>query len=469
MRKWKRFLENIVIAGSSAVWISYTGLLIYGVPAKEIPNYCIQVAKETMEVVSDNLCRLQLPLTEKIWGKGGTKQSTWITILWDAQSPATLYRAQHGETQESVLEEPEWETEQEGQTQQSQEENGEKGTEENESPQESANANAEEETEAPTMTESGAVASVETVQESESTELSGVAAGEESIVAGGEEEAQAVSLVPSTGVWNNKLNLVVESNLFNTQQLFDYNTMLEQMYIVNPGCGTGADMLDPAVLLTKDLTITEQEQPQILIYHTHSQEAFVDSVPGDVSQTIVGAGDYLTQLLTEQYGYQVIHHTGQYDVNEAGELDRDPAYSRALPVLEQILQENPRIQVVIDLHRDGVGENVHLVTEVDGKQAARIMFFNGTCRNEAGDIEGMENPYREDNLAFSLQMGLLMKAQYGELFRAIYLKQSRYNQHLMGRSALVEVGAQTNTVEEIYNAIPYLAQIIDQVIAPSGE
>ena len=55
-----------------------------------------------------------------------------------------------------------------------------------------------------------------------------------------------------------------------------------------------------------DMTMAKQEGegPQILIYHTHSQEAFADSVPGDVNTGIVGVGEYLTQVLTEQYGYR---------------------------------------------------------------------------------------------------------------------------------------------------------------------
>jgi hypothetical protein len=71
------------------------------------------------------------------------------------------------------------------------------------------------------------------------------------------------------------------------------------------------------------------------------------------------------------------------------------------------LEENPSIEVVIDLHRDGVGNDTHLVTEANGKQAAKIMFFNGLSRTKAnGDIAYLPNPYIQDNLSFSLQMQL---------------------------------------------------------------
>ena len=83
--------------------------------------------------------------------------------------------------------------------------------------------------------------------------------------------------------------------------------------------------------------------PQILIYHSHSQETFADSREGEESDTIVGVGDYLTQLLTENYGYQVVHLKEQFDM-AGGELDRSAAYDYARDYLEPYLQENPDIQ-----------------------------------------------------------------------------------------------------------------------------
>lgn len=188
----------------------------------------------------------------------------------------------------------------------------------------------------------------------------------------------------------------------------------------------------------------------------------MDSTPGDPGSSVVALGERLTQILTEQYGFHVLHHTGEYDVE-----DRDNAYSYAGPALEQILTENPSIEVVIDLHRDGVSENMHLVSEVNGKQTAQIMFFNGLSRTtKNGNIAYLENPNRADNLAFSFQLKLAADEYYPGFARATYLKGYRYNLHYRPRSLLVEVGAQTNTFEEAMNAMEPLADIIHRVLAP---
>ena len=210
-----------------------------------------------------------------------------------------------------------------------------------------------------------------------------------------------------------------------------------------------------------DLSLeTDGENPQILIYHTHSQEGYADSAPGDVSTGVVGAAEYLTKLLQEKYGFNVMHHTGEYDVK-----DRDNAYSYAGPALEQILAEHPSIEVVIDLHRDGVAETTRLVTEVNGKQTAQIMFFNGLSRTTAnGDIPYLANPYLADNLAFSFQMKLAAEEYYPGFARSNYLKGYRYNLHYRPKSLLIEVGAQTNTFEEARNAMEPLADILHKVL-----
>ena len=246
------------------------------------------------------------------------------------------------------------------------------------------------------------------------------------------------------------------------EQLTDYETLVGNFYAIDANTMAGSDQLSVEKLLGMDMTLSpgEGEEPQILIYHTHSQEAFADSVEGDVNTGIVGVGERLAKILTEQYGYSVLHHTGQYDVET-----RDNAYSRALPAVEQILAEHPSIQVVIDLHRDEVAEGTKLVTDIQGRPTARFMFFNGLSRTrKTGDIDYLANENQEANLAFSFQMQLKAAEYYPGLTRRIYLKGYRYNMHLRPRTLLVELGAQNNTVEEAMNACDPLAHILDMVL-----
>lgn len=251
--------------------------------------------------------------------------------------------------------------------------------------------------------------------------------------------------------------------IYNLEELSDYEYLLSHFYTVEPTTAVTAQELDAEKLLAEDMTIDRTaDGPQILIYHTHSQEGFADSVPGDPTTTIVGAGEYLAELLRNR-GYQVMHVTSVYDLID-GELDRSEAYSRAEEEISQILAEHPSIQSVIDLHRDGVAEGTRLVTELNGKTMARFMFFNGLSRTKKnGPIEYLYNPYIEDNLALTLQLKLTCDQYYPGLTRNIYLKSLRYNLHLSPKALLIEAGAQTNTLQEILNTMEPLADVLDTV------
>ncbi len=245
------------------------------------------------------------------------------------------------------------------------------------------------------------------------------------------------------------------------EKLNDFDYLIQNYYIVDSSTTIRSSDISAAELLAKDLTIKkEADGPQILIYHTHSQETYGGAPEGDDENSVVAVGEYMTKLLTEKYGFFVLHHTGEYDVN-----DRDHAYSNAAPSLKQLLEENPTIEVVIDLHRDSVPDESHLVTTIDGKKCARIMFFNGLCRTTArGELTKMQNPYLQDNLAFSLQMQLAAAEKYPDFTRKIYLKGYRYNMHMCPKSLLVEVGAQNNSLEEAMNAMEPLADLLAGVL-----
>ena len=249
------------------------------------------------------------------------------------------------------------------------------------------------------------------------------------------------------------------------ETLADYDYLMNHFFIVDSATETTAEQINAASFLAEDLTLPkEMGLPQILIYHSHSQEAFCDSREGKVEDTIVGVGDYLTKLLSETYGYQVMHVTEKFDL-AGGELDRSKAYDYARVWLEPVLKENPSIQVVIDLHRDGVPDDRRLVTEINGKETAQLLFYNGLSHTiNSGDLSYLPNPYIQDNLAFSFQLEYQAALYYPELYRGIYLAGLRYNLHLRPRALLLEAGAQTNTVQEVKNAMEPFADILDRVL-----
>lgn len=278
-------------------------------------------------------------------------------------------------------------------------------------------------------------------------------------------EDDGVSGMEDAGDWMESV-MTPKSRLTDKKQILDEATMnsfealVKQFYVVDSTTMADGSLLNAERFLAKDLRIDQTgDGPQILIYHTHSQEGYADK--DHPLATVVGVGRELTRVLEEDYGYRVLHHEGIYD-----KPSRNGAYSRALPEVERILKENPSIQVVIDLHRDEMPENVRLITEVDGKKAARFMFFNGISRTrKTGVLDYLENQWLEENLAFSFQMEKAAQEYYPGLTRKIYLKGYRYNMHVCPKTLLIELGAQNNTYEEALAACGPLASLLDHVLS----
>ena len=263
---------------------------------------------------------------------------------------------------------------------------------------------------------------------------------------------------------------------YSREQLENRDFLLSKVFVVDNNTSMTKEELSLENLLDMDLSVpgiknwnpenTQQKKEcKILIYHTHASESFKDSREGKQEDTIVGVGSYLASILEGKYGIPVYHDTTAYDVID-GVLDRNKAYENAYSSISKILEENPSIEVVIDLHRDGVDEDTHLVTDIDGKKTAKIMFLNGVSRsNMNGEIEYLKNPHKLANLAFSFQLYLKGKEYYGDYVRKIYVKSLRFNLHVMPRATLIEAGAQNNTLEEEKNAMEPLAAILNEVLS----
>ncbi len=253
------------------------------------------------------------------------------------------------------------------------------------------------------------------------------------------------------------------------QNIQDFAYLKKNYYVVDHRTAFLPEDIDTQKALAKDFTIEKNSQePQVLIFHTHASEAFADSdMTKGLDEGICGVGEYLKELLEQKYGISVLHHEGVYDmVNGKGQITG--AYERMEPPIRQILEEHPSIKVCIDMHRDGVAEGTKLVTNINGKDCAQVMFFNGLCRlNQGGNpipAPGLSNPYIEDNLAFSLQMQMQANARFPNFARRIYLNAYRFSLHMKPRSTLIEVGAQTNTKAEARNAMEPLAEVLAAVL-----
>ncbi|MBP8639905.1 MAG: stage II sporulation protein P [Oscillospiraceae bacterium] len=201
------------------------------------------------------------------------------------------------------------------------------------------------------------------------------------------------------------------------------------------------------------------EGPQVLIIHTHGSEAYTSSsednyLPTDNYRTedskysVIRVGDELAASY-QSYGISVIHDRNIYDFPSY-----TGSYARSEEAIEKYLEQYPGISIVVDLHRDSIGDGdvvYKTVAEGSGKPSSQLMLLVGTGEN------GLEHPNWQENLKFALYLQSAVVSKYPSLARPIALKKERYNQHLTTGSIILEVGSNGNTLSEALNAVRLFA------------
>lgn len=211
-----------------------------------------------------------------------------------------------------------------------------------------------------------------------------------------------------------------------------------------------------------------EEEPQILIIHTHGSEAYTPA-PGtevawsgdyrttDTRYNVVKVGDEMAAVFGEA-GISVLHDRTLYDYPSYS-----GAYDRALAAIQSYLAQYPSIRFILDVHRDaiedGQGNQYKVVSSIQGVgTSAQMTLVVGS------DGSGLTHPDWMENLRLAVAIQQDVLTEYPTLMRPLLLRNSRYNQHATTGSLLVEVGAAGNAPEEAALAGRLLAQRMTEVL-----
>ncbi|MGI6168737.1 MAG: stage II sporulation protein P [Christensenellales bacterium] len=213
-------------------------------------------------------------------------------------------------------------------------------------------------------------------------------------------------------------------------------------------------------------------EPTILIYHTHTTEAYTKTTENyqettaqrseDNGHNIVSIGADLARYLTAQYGFSVLHDTTNHEPPRLG-----TAYERSLTTMEKYRDEHSSMKVYIDLHRDAyiADSSAPQTVEIDGKQVATVLFVVGTGEGHNGTPFSIV-PDWEANFKLANQVTEKLNEKHPNLAKAVRVSKGRYNQHISNMCMLIEIGNNANTTQEARNAIPYVAEALDAVLSP---
>lgn len=217
-----------------------------------------------------------------------------------------------------------------------------------------------------------------------------------------------------------------------------------------------------------------KDKPRVLIYHTHSYEAYAQN-PNDLYEettqwrtedsehNIMAIGEQLAIEL-RALGIEVVHDLTEHEPPKLG-----TAYVRSLKTLQNYADQGECFDMMIDLHRDAASvRNTNPSTVlVDGKSCARLMMLIGTGEGSEGNRFSIV-PNWEENYKLAQALTDKLNEDNPDICREVMVKTGRYNQHMSESAILIEVGHNENTLEEALRAAKPLAISIAAILKGDG-
>ena len=188
------------------------------------------------------------------------------------------------------------------------------------------------------------------------------------------------------------------------------------------------------------------EDSVILIYHNHITEAFYptsgENFITDLDYTVAELGRQLATMLKDDYDIPVKHNTEIFDI------PRRTAYRKARPKISEVIDNNPEIGMVVDIHRDGISRQT-TTANIDEEDMGKFLLVVGTGHEQW-----------RDNFSFALLLQQQIEEINPAISRGIRPQNFVYNQDLHERAALIEVGGHLNTLKEAQRSMPILAEAL---------
>ncbi len=195
----------------------------------------------------------------------------------------------------------------------------------------------------------------------------------------------------------------------------------------------------------------DQSKPRVLIYSTHTDEGY--SQPRDFSpdsdKNVIGVGELIAKELEEYYGISTIHDKTNHSTFY------QESYYRSRETVQKYADKYGSFDMVIDLHRDGIGTNANksiVTTELNGEALSKIMFVD--TRNS----ENFESTHAMNQRMYKKSQEIFPGFTRG--IRTANRGKAKYNQHILSNTTLIEVGAEKSTPQEAQNSAKYIARLI---------
>lgn len=199
----------------------------------------------------------------------------------------------------------------------------------------------------------------------------------------------------------------------------------------------------------------EINEPKVYIYNTHQLEGYDSTYYADynITPNVQMAAYLLKDKLNNMNIPTIVENGNITDFLTINNWTYVDSYKASRYFLENALNENPNLDLIIDLHRDAIPHESS-TTEENGKKYAKVLFVVGK------DYENYEK-----NLDVATKLNEIFKSYVPTISRGVIVKGGNnvngiYNQDLKSNIVLIECGGSENTIDEVINTIDILSKVI---------
>ncbi len=202
-----------------------------------------------------------------------------------------------------------------------------------------------------------------------------------------------------------------------------------------------------------------KKEPLIFLYNTHQAEEYQGKTlePYNIKPGVMMAS-YIMQDKLEKIGINsIVLEDNIVDYMNLNNMKHALSYKASRHFIEDTIKNNSSLKLILDIHRDSISKDKATVN-ISGKNCAKIMF-----------VVGSEYDTYKENLKLTNELETRIKNKYPSLTRGVLIKGGKgsngiYNQDLNSKMTLIEIGADTNTIDEVLNTINLLVPIIGEYI-----
>ena len=192
--------------------------------------------------------------------------------------------------------------------------------------------------------------------------------------------------------------------------------------------------------------------PLIYIYNTHQSEKYLSSNES-YRPTVMNVAQYLNEKFNESELPSIFENKSINNVLNENNWSYGSSYKVSRSYMEEAYKSSNTIKYFFDIHRDA-GSHSYTTLCVSDKCYAKILF-----------LIGLENPNYLENQKYAEDLNKKLNEKVDGLSKGILQKQGKkvngvYNQDLSPRVILIEIGGENNTMDEVYNTLNVLSEVL---------